>query len=541
MMNNFSISKKLWALIGLTMLIIPVLGSFTMYSFYTKILSEKEESVRNVVEVAESILKRYQQLESNGSLSKEQAQKEAIATLAAVRFGSGSYIWITDTHNKIVVHPKRPELVGKNGAEVSDSQGVSPFTLSTELVKTRSQGSINYDWYDKESGEIQSKIAYVKKDNKWNWVIGSAIYSEHVKADFYVTLTRHEFIIIPIYAVILLLTFITIKSITSQISGLQRTIQQVASQKDLSLRSNIISRDEIGIMSRNFDAMLEVLQAFIHSVVQSSINVKRISDDINAGAKESCAMLEIQNNESDQVAVAMNEMSSTAQDIANNIITADEAAEKVLNAAETAQKAFGAATTTISKVGMDMQSTAVSVRSVKDSATDIGVVLDVIREIADQTNLLALNAAIEAARAGESGRGFAVVAEEVRNLAVRTQSSTEEIHNIITRLQNESEQSVAAIENNQQELGIGNEQAGKALSAIKLVASEIANVKQMSGQIATAAEEQSAVTNEINRNLSNIVDRSREIISNANQAMTESGEAMVASAELQQKAAEFHC
>ncbi|WP_437182367.1 methyl-accepting chemotaxis protein [Pseudomonas vanderleydeniana] len=210
--------------------------------------------------------------------------------------------------------------------------------------------------------------------------------------------------------------------------------------------------------------------------------------------------------EVDQVATAANEMSATSQDVARNAAQAAEAAKAGDAAAGRCRTIIVQASSSIERLAQGMNDAMADVRHLEASSQTIGSVLEVIRSIAEQTNLLALNAAIEAARAGESGRGFAVVADEVRHLAKRTQDSISEIHGVIDRLQSGTRNVVAVIEVQHDLADASMAQAQQAVAALEQVNLSIETITEMNLQIASAAEEQSAVSEEVNRNVAAIRD-----------------------------------
>lgn len=216
--------------------------------------------------------------------------------------------------------------------------------------------------------------------------------------------------------------------------------------------------------------------------------------------------IDVQLNETDQVVAAINEMNASAQEVARNAAHAAQSVKDANDQAVTVEKVIVQAIQVIEQLVNAVENAAAVIHKLEQDSTNIGSVADVIREIADQTNLLALNAAIEAARAGEQGRGFAVVADEVRTLATRTQQSTQEIQKIIERLQVGTGDAVLAMKQGQEKAREGVEQAQQAGRSLEEITSAVARIMDMNTQIATAAEQQSAVTNELNRNVHNIMD-----------------------------------
>ncbi|WP_420800889.1 methyl-accepting chemotaxis protein [Pseudomonas cavernicola] len=218
-----------------------------------------------------------------------------------------------------------------------------------------------------------------------------------------------------------------------------------------------------------------------------------------------------QYREVDQVATAFQEMSATAQDVAHNAAQAAEAARSADEASREGLGVIDKTTSAIELLASEMNVAMQEVEGLANSSQQIGSVLEVIRSIAEQTNLLALNAAIEAARAGEAGRGFAVVADEVRNLAKRTQDSVEEIRQVIEGLQNGTREVVSTMGSSHRQAQSSVSQVELAVTALRRISDAVGVITDMNLQIASAAEEQSSVAEEINRNVASIRDVTESI------------------------------
>ncbi|WP_204482759.1 methyl-accepting chemotaxis protein, partial [Aeromonas veronii] len=224
-----------------------------------------------------------------------------------------------------------------------------------------------------------------------------------------------------------------------------------------------------------------------------------------------------QQHELNQLATAMNEMQATVQEVSRNTSDAASAATSASETAEIGAQTVNDSILRIERVAGAIESTAVVIRQLGDDSRNIGMVLEVIRGIAEQTNLLALNAAIEAARAGEQGRGFAVVADEVRTLAKRTQDSTSQINTIIAELQQRAEQAGSTMQQSQELMNTTVATAREAGESISQISGSVSSISHMNIQIATATEEQGAVSEELNRNVVNISHASEEVAAGATQ------------------------
>jgi len=286
---------------------------------------------------------------------------------------------------------------------------------------------------------------------------------------------------------------------------------------DLTRQLEASGRNELGDLAAAFNRFGEKIRALIREVAAGSDQVAAAANELSATSEETNEQVRRQKAETDQVATAMNEMTATVQEVARNAADAAAAAQTSDQDAAAGRDVVQKTVATINNLSSQVDSAADVVGRLSQDAEEISKVLDVIGGIADQTNLLALNAAIEAARAGEQGRGFAVVADEVRTLASRTQDSTHEIQQMIERVQGGTREAVQAMEDGRGRVHESVEQvnlAGESLNAIK---QSISHISDMNTQIASAAEEQSTVAEEINRNIVNITGVLEETSSGSDQ------------------------
>ena len=246
------------------------------------------------------------------------------------------------------------------------------------------------------------------------------------------------------------------------------------------------------------------LRTIMDRVAQSSGELANVAAQTAATAEQSSAGIMKQHSETDQVAAAMNEMASTVEEVARNAQTAANLTQETSKISTESKGVMDQIVASVNRLSQEITGAANVIGELESHSNNIGVILEVIKGVAEQTNLLALNAAIEAARAGEQGRGFAVVADEVRTLAQRTQQSTEEIENMIEQLQNGTKQAVAVMNNSCEQAQNSVTHAGQGGEALDTITSKISQIADMNYMIASAAEEQCAVAEEINRNIMNI-------------------------------------
>ena len=306
------------------------------------------------------------------------------------------------------------------------------------------------------------------------------------------------------------ITYLIIRSIIAPVERITQIISRIEVSKDLTLRCDASTQDELGEIAQHFNSMVSSFQQLIEQVIESVATINTSCKRVSENAMLASEGVGQQLNETDMVATAITEMGATIEEIAKTTELAASKAGQTHDNAQSGQLEVEQTIHKIQSLAEQLNSSAAVVNELERDSETIGSVLDVIRGIAEQTNLLALNAAIEAARAGEQGRGFAVVADEVRNLAMRTQSSTQEIANIIQTLQTRTRSIVQLMESSQKQGVESAEQAASAGALLKLINNDVRNIMDMSTQIAAAIEEQSMVAAEVNKNVVVIRDIAEE-------------------------------
>lgn len=313
-----------------------------------------------------------------------------------------------------------------------------------------------------------------------------------------------------ITALLSIITYLIIRSIITPVERITQVISRIEQSKDLTLRCDTSTQDELGKIAEHFNSMVGSFQQLIEQVIESVATINTSCKHVSENAMLASEGVAQQLNETDMVATAITEMGATIDEIAKTTELAALKAGKTHDNAQSGQLEVEQTIHKIQSLAEQLNSSASVVDELERDSETIGSVLDVIRGIAEQTNLLALNAAIEAARAGEQGRGFAVVADEVRSLAMRTQSSTQEIANIIQTLQSRTRSIVQLMDASQKQGSESAEQAAAAGALLKLINNDVRNIMDMSTQIAAAIEEQSMVAAEVNKNVVVIRDIAEE-------------------------------
>ncbi len=324
----------------------------------------------------------------------------------------------------------------------------------------------------------------------------------------------HFILLLSIVAGIIFVVFIsklTLSKIMHMIVKLRIALHKLA-DGDLSYRMEIIGDGEFAIIANEFNKFAKEIQSIINEITSVSSNLIDTSAQMSAAAEQASSSAGQQKDDSEESARSIQEMSICVQDVAKNAVEAANEANIAENEAAKGEQVVNQTIQVINTLANEVNKATSAMDELKEDTESIGTILDVIKSIADQTNLLALNAAIEAARAGEQGRGFAVVADEVRTLASRTQQSTQEIHTMIDKLQLGSENAVQVMQQGSKQAEASVQHSANAGDALQSIMKAVSNIKQMNDQIATAAEEQSVVSENINMNITNINQRTEKSV-----------------------------
>lgn len=354
--------------------------------------------------------------------------------------------------------------------------------------------------------------------------------------------TIRNTLILTILAVVLgaVIAMLIIGNVRNAFKRIIDSLNDIASGGgDLTQRLDDSGRDEVAMMGRSFNQFVAKIQGLIGQIADTGAQLTKSAGNMTENSTETKYSMNQQESKVEQVATAMNEMTATVQEVARHAAEASDAAQDADREAVAGSQIVTQVVNAINDLANEVRDSAATITSLEQSTEQIGTVLDVIRGVAEQTNLLALNAAIEAARAGEHGRGFAVVADEVRTLASRTQQSTQEIHSMIEKLQEGSKSAVAAMEQSQQKTSKVVDEANRAGEALNTITGAVSRIAEMNTQIATAAEEQSAVSEDINKNVVSISTLAQQAAASAEYTASLSHDLLQVSDSLQQSISVF--
>ncbi|MBV8926554.1 MAG: cache domain-containing protein [Bradyrhizobium sp.] len=492
------ISFKLVLIIAISLSGMLVMAPIALSAMRSQMMADRQAKTRQMIDVGYGILAHYHQLESEGKLSRDAAQAGAIGEIKALRYDKAEYFWLNDMTPKMVMHPIKPELDGKDLANLKDPAGNHLFMGFVDVVKTRGEGFYSYLWPKPGFDQPVPKISYVKGFAPWGWLIGTGIYLDDVDAVFRQNAAMFGLVSLIVFTLVLVSSIIIGRSVTRPLAivgGLTRRLASGDGDFEIPYTER---RDEIGGLAqalrvfRDNAAAVAKLHAEQAELKQKADGEKRAAM-IDLAARFEASIQAVVGEvigEAGQMQQAAQSMSCTAgqasqrahamenacQQASSNVQTVASAAEELSNSISEISQRVTQAAQVASQAAADGQRTNQTVEGLAAAANKIGEVIGLINQIAAQTNLLALNATIEAARAGEAGKGFAVVASEVKSLATQTAKATDEISAQISSIQAETHQVV------------GN---------IGAIRNTIMQVNEISSSIAAAVEEQGAATKEI--------------------------------------------
>lgn len=389
----------------------------------------------------------------------------------------------------------------------------------------------------------QLEPAYERYRNELNnlWQLQVDVAEEEyqkAQADFEKSLWLLVSLLILALLCSALISLAVVSSIVRAAHSLENASQSMA-DGDLLVEVDYQGRDEMASITQAFNRMRLRMHEMISQVASSTAQLAAAAEETSAVTVQTSDGIRRQQSETEQVAAAMNQMTATVQDVARNAASAAEAAHAADREAVNGRAVLNRTIEVINALAREVENATGVIRSLQDDSNNIGSVLDVIRAIAEQTNLLALNAAIEAARAGEAGRGFAVVADEVRTLASRTQQSTSEIQAMIEKLQGGAANAVKVMETGHRQAGEGVTQVAEAGAALESILQAVTTINDMNAQIASAAEQQSAVAEEINRNIVTVSEIAEQTSVGSQQTAATSEELAQLAAQLQSLVGQF--
>ncbi|GHD47396.1 methyl-accepting chemotaxis sensory transducer with Cache sensor [Marinobacter persicus] len=537
--QNIKVRVKLGLLVGLTAFMLVAIAATALLDMRHSLETERTAQLDALLDTSIGLLQTLQEDVENGELTSQEARNEARRMLESMTYGNNDYYFALNERAVMTVHGGDSQQVGRDLNDFRTEDGRPLFQNMVSLLdNNQARDEFSYLWPKAGSSEPQPKLTVVRSFEPWGWVVGTGVYMDDLNAAFMSDVIRIGIATLVALAILIGVSLLIGRSITSPLDIVTRVMTKAA-DGDLKVRTNLNSKDELGHVGHRIDETLEVFHELVHQIAASATQVSGSAEDLARSAEETSSALDQQAAEAEQLSTAMNEMASSVQEVARSATDTASAIEAADREADEGNHDVEDTVNHIQELANEVQEAARVIQDLEGDTEQISKVLSEIQAISEQTNLLALNAAIEAARAGESGRGFAVVADEVRQLAQRTQGSTEEIRNMNERLQTAAQRAVAVMNQSSEKAAGSVDSAHHAGEELRRIVEQMSRIRDMGIQVASAAEEQGNVSEEMSANLMRITQASESTVTAAN-TVASSGEQLRALArELQSQVSRF--
>lgn len=510
--KNMSLNNRLIATILATVLALTVLFVGVLYTERSLLLKDRQEKVRSLVEVAYGVIAQHEKAVGEGKMSLEAAQASALAVIRNMRYDSVEYFWVNDMGPKVLMHPIKPELDGKDMSTLKDPNGKLLFNEFVAAVKKDGKGFVDYYWPKPGEQDPVAKISYVMGFAPWGWIVGSGIYLDDVDKIFReeaVKFLLWGLIVAAIVAVPLVLMRRNLLRLLGGDPSRAVAVARRIAAGDIGTEIECHPGDTSSLLAGMKD-MQGNLRSMIREVVEGAENLGRASQDMMQSAENVSAHAGKQADAASSISVSVMQMTISMNLVEESANEAYTLSQQAGNLADNGTTVIQDATAEMRRLSDAVNSSSVAIQELGRQSAEITSIVNTIKEIADQTNLLALNAAIEAARAGEQGRGFAVVADEVRKLAERTTLSTADIATTVSSIQSGTHGAVASMESGVTQAAKGVSLAEQGGESIHQIRDSSRRVLAVVNDITGALKEQSSATKQISSSVGDIVQMSEQ-------------------------------
>ena len=517
-LRRFTILQRL-----IFMLVLAAIGTFVFASFSineqrNSLIKQKwlqnDAQLSTLLSVVDT---HYRQTQQN-KLKPEDAKREAANLVNQIQYGESGFFLLFDRDHTLLANGAAPDKLGIKPSALTSQMGGNGLDKLLDNAAASGIAKARMEMRNPVTGEREEALMEARTFPAWQWTLVTTSYMSDVNdttiSVMYNYLGIMLLISVPIFAFFLVLNH----SISSPLNQAIDAMKDIAEgEGDLTKRLPTKGKDEVVALAIAFNNFVGKINKMVADLQPVGQDLNQDADRLFNAVAESNASVDHLHQETSSVATAINQMLSTTHEMASSTQQAADAANSVKQQAQDSKQQMDGTVENTHKLVQELKNAESITQHLGVSSEQIGSILDVIRGIADQTNLLALNAAIEAARAGAHGRGFAVVADEVRALANRTQDSTNEIQKIITDIQNGVTNVMNSNSDTQSQSVELQQQAQAVGDSLNTILELIAHISDMNTQLASATEEQSLVTEEINRNICSITELS-EVSVKANES-----------------------
>lgn len=496
-LHQISVSKRLGALVVSAILGIVVLSAIFLNNEKNAILKENQNSIKNAVELTNTLVEHYQKLVTESKMSESEAKQAALIAVKHLRFGENGYVWINDLHPRMVMHPILPAMDGQDLSDNKDPSGKLLYVEMRDIAKSQGGGFVNYMWPKPNSTKPGGKLAYVKLNQQWSWVIGTGVYLDTVDAIVYQSAIQLLVVVGILSLLLFALGFFISRGLVKQLGCEPQYAVDITSAiaaGDLTVHIEIDTKNETSLLFSIF-SMRNSLRDIIREVRKGTDAIATSSTEIAQGNMDLSARTESQSSALEQTAASM--------------LTLTDAVRLNSSHARNANQMAASASSVAVKGGAVVNNVIDTMSEINTSSQKIVDIISVIDGIAFQTNILALNAAVEAARAGEQGRGFAVVASEVRSLAQRSASAAKEIKTLISD----------SVDNVKR----GTQLVDQAGATMKEIVESVEHVTHIMEEITKASDEQATGIEQVNvaiREMDDVTQQNAALVEQAAAAAT---------------------
>ncbi|OQQ01030.1 chemotaxis protein [Vibrio splendidus] len=509
------LKTQAYLLSGIILIALLALTATGLWTLRVASNMDNKARVTELFKSAYSILTEVEKMAIDGTLKEEQAKQLATRLLRNNIYKDNEYVYVADENMTFVATPLDPQLHGTSFNDFKDGDGNSVGQLIQRVLGNRTGQIIEYTWTQKlPDGTIEEKLSIAEKTPHWGWVVGTGIGFNEVNARFWSTAQWQLFLCVVIAGLILSSLIVSIKRMLALLGGepkdVREAVQAVAQGR---IQTSFETQATDGSIYHAVQQMSKSLAELVSNLDASMLALRGELQRVEDRAGSIAQLTDTQQQSTEMIATAMTEMASSANNVADSASDTACNTDEADKQSQHTQQLIHNTVDNIQGLAGQLGTASEAVANLDNDVNNIAKVLDVIGDIAEQTNLLALNAAIEAARAGEQGRGFAVVADEVRNLAGRTQSSTKEIQLMINNLQEGSRNAIQTMEVCAATSESTVTESQNASEALQQIVVALESISSMSHQIATAAAEQTQVSDDISKRI-NMIEESGNQLSN---------------------------